>query len=217
MRALLQRIPGIYAIFFITFLFWGPLYTPISFSFFYLFLHILFINNNFRTAYGIYSVQKAAAKPYIRSYSSSVSHIIILPNYKESMETLTETLDVLASHEQALSNYSVVLAMEGSEAQAVVKAKTLVRMYQDHFALITFTIHPPGLDGEVRGKSSNVCWAVSEIDKKREFGENAVLTIMDSDTCFAQDYFMRVSDAYFDIPKEDRGIVMFVPPTIFDR
>jgi len=133
------------------------------------------------------------------------------------METLTETLDILASHEQALTNYTIVLAMEGSEAQAVVKAKTLVRMYQDHFSLIIFTIHPSGLDGEVRGKSSNVSWAVSQVDKIKEFGENAVLTIMDSDTCFAQDYFMRVSDAYFETPREDRGILMFVPPTIFDR
>lgn len=133
------------------------------------------------------------------------------------METLTETLDILASHEQALLNYTIVLAMEGSEKQAIVKAKTLVRMYQDHFSDITFTIHPVGLQGEVRGKSSNVSWAVSDIDRRKDFGENCVLTIMDSDTCFAQDYFIRVSDAYFDTDKESRGVLMFVPPTIFDR
>ena len=133
------------------------------------------------------------------------------------METLTETLDILASHEQASVNYTLVLAMEASESQAVVKAKTLVRMYQDHFSDITFTIHPAGLEGEVRGKSSNVSWAVSEMDKRQDLGENCVLTIMDSDTCFAQDYFIKVSDAYFDTRKEDRGILMFAPPTIFDR
>ena len=217
MRSLLQRIPGTYAIFFISFLFWGPLYTPFIFSFFYIALHLVFINNNFRTAWGIYSISKDAAKEYSRKYSSTVQHLIILPNYKESMETLTETLDILASHEQASVNYTLVLAMEASESQAVVKAKTLVRMYQDHFSDITFTIHPAGLEGEVRGKSSNVSWAVSEMDKRQDLGENCVLTIMDSDTCFAQDYFIKVSDAYFDTRKEDRGILMFAPPTIFDR
>jgi hypothetical protein len=36
-----------------------------------------------------------------------VKHMILIPNYKESMETLTETLDILASHEGALSCYKV--------------------------------------------------------------------------------------------------------------
>ena len=89
-------------------------------------------------------------------------------------------------------------------------------MYQDHFSDITFTIHPAGVEGEARGKSSNVSWSVSQIDK-REVWENCVLTIMDSDTCFAQDYFTKVSDAYFETKKEDRDILMFVSPTIFDR
>lgn len=36
-----------------------------------------------------------------------VDHIIILPNYKEEMDTLCETLDVLASHSMALTQYKV--------------------------------------------------------------------------------------------------------------
>lgn len=36
-----------------------------------------------------------------------VVHAIIIPNYKEEMDTLRETLDVLASHPQARSNYDV--------------------------------------------------------------------------------------------------------------
>jgi hypothetical protein len=36
-------------------------------------------------------------------------HAIILPNYKEELDTLRETLDVLASHPQASSSYEVGL------------------------------------------------------------------------------------------------------------
>jgi hypothetical protein len=36
-----------------------------------------------------------------------VLHAIILPNYKEDMDTLKETLEVLASHPQAKSSYEV--------------------------------------------------------------------------------------------------------------
>lgn len=38
---------------------------------------------------------------------SSVLHAIIVPNYKEEMDTLRETLDVLASHPQASISYDV--------------------------------------------------------------------------------------------------------------
>ena len=107
MRSLLQRLPGSYAIFFTLFLFIGPVYTPFFFSIFYTVLHLFFINNNFRTVWGIYTVYKSATLPYSRKYSSNVQHVIIIPNYKESMDTLTETLDVLASHEQANLNYYV--------------------------------------------------------------------------------------------------------------
>jgi hypothetical protein len=38
-----------------------------------------------------------------------VVHAIIIPNYKEEMDTLRETLDVLASHPQARETYDVSL------------------------------------------------------------------------------------------------------------
>ena len=36
-----------------------------------------------------------------------VIHIIILPNFCEDLDTLCETLDVLASHDSAMTNYRV--------------------------------------------------------------------------------------------------------------
>lgn len=43
----------------------------------------------------------------LEAMQETLYHMIILPNYKESMETLTETLDVLASHQNALVSYKV--------------------------------------------------------------------------------------------------------------
>lgn len=39
--------------------------------------------------------------------TESVIHAIIVPNYKEEMDTLRETLEVLASHPQARETYDV--------------------------------------------------------------------------------------------------------------
>lgn len=36
-----------------------------------------------------------------------VKHIIIIPQYKEELDTMFETLDVLASHSMARLNYTV--------------------------------------------------------------------------------------------------------------
>jgi hypothetical protein len=47
--------------------------------------------------------------------SNSVTHVIILPNYKEDLGTIHETLRVLASHRTAKKQYCVCLAMEETE------------------------------------------------------------------------------------------------------
>jgi hypothetical protein len=52
-----------------------------------------------------------------------VVHAIIIPNYKEEMDTLKETLDVLASHPQACDNYDVS-RLPASSLQDASKAQT---------------------------------------------------------------------------------------------
>ena len=45
--------------------------------------------------------------PKMGSFEESVVHAIILPSYKEDMDTMRETLSVLASHILAKSSYDV--------------------------------------------------------------------------------------------------------------
>jgi hypothetical protein len=44
-----------------------------------------------------------------------------------------------------------------------------------------------------------------------------ILTVMDADTCFAQDYFSAISCHYACADKEDRPLMLFTPCTVFDR
>lgn len=158
---------------------------------------------------------------------SAIEHLIILPNYKEDMETLYETLDVLASHSMALTQYKICLAMEQSEMGSEEKAKTLMTKYSSQFLDITFTMHPTGISGEIRGKSSNVAWAarhmagsaVVENDDKlaKMRHQHQILTIMDADTCFAQDYFTQITYLYCMASTAQRKLMMFAPSTVFDR
>ncbi|KAJ3188085.1 hypothetical protein HK101_009214, partial [Irineochytrium annulatum] len=154
-----------------------------------------------------------------------VVHIIVLPNYKEDMDTLCETLDVLASHSRAVSQYKICLAMEESEAGCEDKARTLMKLYGASFYDLTYSVHPMNRPDEIRGKSSNVAWAVSDMISRstgatndgEAFHGHEIVTVMDADTCFAEDYFTSVTYHYAVATPEERKVMMFAPSTVFDR
>lgn len=66
-----------------------------------------------------------------------------------------QTLDILASHPLASSNYHVCLGMEEREAGAAAKARSLVNIYRSKHAFrnIDFSLHPGNVVGEAAGKS----------------------------------------------------------------
>lgn len=76
------------------------------------------------------------------------------PEYTHSI-ALRQTLDILASHPLAPTNYWVCLGMESREAGAAAKAKSLVEEYRARHAFleIDFSLHPGNIVGEAAGKS----------------------------------------------------------------
>ncbi|KAJ3320939.1 hypothetical protein HDV06_004717 [Boothiomyces sp. JEL0866] len=239
LQSIFQRVLGVGYVLFIPFCVFGPIYTPIAFTIYYLILNVFLILNNVRTTFGARSAYLGAkkhsqtnwAEKYCETTGASfpddtrhdlpfdaVRHVIIIPQYKEDMGTMYDTLDVLASHSMALSNYKICLAMEESEAEAPTKAQKLIQKYQDQFYDITFTLHPSNRPGEIRGKSSNVAWAAREMI--RQCGGpriEEIITVMDADTCFAQDYFQALSYHYACGTPTERNLMMFCPTTVFDR
>ncbi|RDL30425.1 uncharacterized protein BP5553_10303 [Venustampulla echinocandica] len=88
---------------------------------------------------------------------------IIIPNDKEDIDGLRETLNFLASHPQARSVYDVYLAMETREQGAEVKALGLISKYMKETALHTFHNAPSDIPGEAPGKGSNSAWATRKL------------------------------------------------------
>ncbi|KAJ3125139.1 hypothetical protein HK098_000570 [Nowakowskiella sp. JEL0407] len=242
-KAIFQRVPGIWLLFLFPFAFVGPVYAPALFGLYYTILHVMFLFNNLRSAYGMYisynSAKLYSVTNWLKKYCDEtgtvdgldnrhdlpydhVVHVILLPNYKENMDTLCETLDVLASHTRAVTQYKVCLAMEETEKDCELKAHELMKLYADSFFDITYTVHPAGRANEIRGKSSNVAWAASEMARRSGGGihgrhEHEIVTVMDADTAFAEDYFAAVTYHYCVASPEQRRIMMFAPCTVFDR
>jgi hypothetical protein len=112
-----QRLPGLWILgFLVPLSIWGPFLCPALFIAYFLFLHLIFLGNAFRTAFGMHQAYFLTVKSSKTDWSASLPlsatneiliHVILIPNYKESLETLSETLDVLASHRGARGQYRV--------------------------------------------------------------------------------------------------------------
>lgn len=131
--------------------------------------------------------------------------------------------------------------MEQKEAGAAEKAEKLVSLYENSFALVQPTFHPPGLPLEIAGKSSNVAFAARCIGQvhRAELGSgscNVIITVMDGECCHAymvlsymvqfltcpadtnllQDYFTEIRRLHYaHITEADR--TLYSCPIIFDR
>lgn len=238
LSSVLQRLPifthlcaALLAIF-------GPVYAPVAISVLFFCTQCIFVCSQIRSSYGMYKCWQGTKRhsqtdwySYWRTESlriggdhvigiEDVEHVIIVPNYKESLGTLRETLDVLASHPLAPTAYKVCLAMEEREFGSAEKAGALCQEYRDQFLDITFSCHPGSIPGESAGKSSNVAWATRymaarELDVTKLAKQ--VITVMDADTAFAADFFLAIS-AKFALAKPDlRERMAFAPPLVFDR
>ena len=123
-----------------------------------------------------------------------VHHLVLLPNYRESIAVLRHTLAELARQEGARAAMTIVVAMEAGEDEAVAKGETLQHEFRPHFAHLYFTVHPRGIRGEIPGKSSNIAWAVRWARRKlvEEHGytaEHILVTTMDADVVWHPRHF----------------------------
>ncbi|KAF4342116.1 hypothetical protein FBEOM_3946 [Fusarium beomiforme] len=111
----------------------------------------------------------------------NVVHAIIIPNYKEELDTLRETLDVLASHPQAHYSYDVYLGMEHREINAETKALSLIQEFAKKFRSLDFTLHPSDIPGEAAGKGSNIGWTARKLSEKYSVSvrKNVIVTGID--------------------------------------
>lgn len=99
-------------------------------------------------------------------------HVVIVPNYKENYDLLSQTIFALTKDGgntlNAQKHMIVVLAMEAREGpEARERADALLKEYKHSFRDMFATFHPAkAIPGEVAGKSSNVQWAYLELLKR---------------------------------------------------
>lgn len=144
-----------------------------------------------------------------------VHHVVLIPNFNESVDVLRQSLAQLAKWEFAKHQMTVILAMETAETHSSDKARQLISEYNSHFASMFYTCHPTDLYGEIQCKSANLAWAGQWLRRNlfripTTSQENIVVTTMDADTNWHKHYFSALT--YFFITNPERHTTFWQAP-----
>lgn len=119
-----------------------------------------------------------------------LQHVIVVPIYKESVETIGRTLRRLASHESAATNYIVLCAFEKHDPAHEDKMRRIRETYDHDFLTLVTSIHTLA-PHECPGKASNVDHAVRTFAASQtpESFAETIVTVIDCDTLIDRRYF----------------------------
>jgi len=125
---------------------------------------------------------------------SNIYHLVIFPMYKEKIEVVRSTFQVLVNSKYPLNKLIVVLAIEqrvGQPAQQI--ADEIKKEFGDKFLKFLITVHPGNIVGELAGKGANETWAGRKakefIDELKIPYENIIISSFDIDTQVYPYYF----------------------------
>lgn len=149
--------------------------------------------------------QKIINDPILAKRAGEVYHVILAATYKEEYETLERALAILAKSTFPHQQIIFVLATEARDhehAQAV--AKQLQSKFGKQFYDFLVTEHPADIEGEVKGKGSNISWAgrvVRDYIDQKGFDHNKVLvTSIDADHRLHPEYLSALTYTYLNDP-----------------
>lgn len=125
-------------------------------------------------------------------------HLILIPFVDEAFEVLDSTFQALKQTDFPKEKCILVLASEERAGEEAAKIAAQVKAKFEHdFYKFFITVHPDGLEGEIKGKSANASYAVQvmlpELKKLGIGIEQVLVSNFDSDTIVHPQYFARVT------------------------
>lgn len=201
-RRALEIIPPLIGLFLITMPFWGAYFFPVALSYFIIFFDVYWFYKSvnlvvmsFIAARKIRSAERTdwLSKAKELPNFHKVTHLIVIPSYKESYEKIKETITSITDQSFPKKQIYVYLALEEREENVAIKAEKLKQEYEKILGGFYYTLHPD-LPNEVKGKSSNQAYAAANayrmLVKKRKLDINFMtVTSADADVLFDKGFF----------------------------
>lgn len=192
----------------ITFPIWMSPFHPAVVAYFILTFNLYFLYKSTTTAYyAVVSYLNILENQYTLYHkkvlkvkkSADIHHFIIVPNYKETLSKLEQTINGIVSGDYPYKNLYLVLAFETREEEARDKAKALQDKYANNFKDILVTYHTLE-PHEVAGKASNQTHAAKQVStyvrEKNIATDQTLITISDADSLFPKNYFSYLTYTY---------------------
>ena len=134
------------------------------------------------------------AKAKALSGFEDITHIVMFLTYDEEPEVLAQSIQSLTQSEYPLDKLIVVVATEEREGDARQKKEHyLKKEFKGVFQDFIVTIHPDGIEGEMKVKGANATYAAQQIkiylEQKQIPFEKTIMSAFDSDTVVHPKYF----------------------------
>ena len=208
-QRLLETIVPIGSWFLITLPLWLSPFHPAIVAYFIIAFDLYFFSKCLSTAYSsvvsyneilFHSQIKYDKKLKSLKNFNVLKHFIIIPNYKEPIHKLDETIKTLTNNDYPnKENIFLVLAFEKRELQASQKNKIIITKYHNYFKEIISCYHPLKKNEEP-GKASNQTYAAKIADQYVEKNnidrKNTLITVCDADSQLPKNYFSYLSFEY---------------------
>ncbi|MBP9702130.1 glycosyltransferase family 2 protein [Candidatus Woesebacteria bacterium] len=206
----LEILPGTVSWFLILFPIWGSLVIPEIVAYYIIAFSVYWFYRSMSTALlavlGYFKLKSYEIYDWMSDVKKlpewkKTHHIIIIPTYKEPLETLKRTFEYLKKQTYPLKQIHIMVSFEEREGQdALDKAAALIATYGKTFGHVWAT-HHPDLPGEVKGKSSNTSWGAKEakrllIDKEGYNIDLVTITSEDADALLPPSYFAALTYHY---------------------
>ncbi|MDP4011425.1 MAG: glycosyltransferase family 2 protein [Candidatus Roizmanbacteria bacterium] len=180
---------------------WLSPFHPAIVAYFIIAFDLYFLVKSILTAYYatlsyslIRSFQNVAFDKNIQTIKEApgIQHFVIIPNYKEPIYKIHDTLQAIVNSDYPYETIHLVLAFEKREDEAISKAKELRDRWGFHFKDVLCSYHEL-IEGEVPGKASNQTFAARIvekycIDRGYDF-KNTLMTICDADSLLPKNFF----------------------------
>jgi cellulose synthase/poly-beta-1,6-N-acetylglucosamine synthase-like glycosyltransferase len=205
----LEVLPGLVSWSLIFFPLWGSFLIPWAVAYFILFFDVYWFYKSFSLAITAFvasrKIKQAEKENWLEKAKplenfEKVTHVLVIPNYKETLEKLRKTVESLAEQTFPTKRIYVVLAMEKREVEAKERAAKLIEEFGSKFGGIFATFHPD-IEGEVKGKSSNESYggkvAYRKLVRTKEIDfDFATISSVDADSIFDPQYFSYLSHSF---------------------
>lgn len=148
---------------------------------------------------------------------TDIYNMVVLPTYNEGMEIIRPTLSAIIQDSFPKDKMIIVYAVEerGGE-QALKNAEQAKKEFGHLFRNFIISVHPDGIEGELKGKGSNQAWAAKvvreELVDKENLDYNKILvSVFDIDTIINSGYFYNLMHLFLTVENPYRASYQPVP------